>query len=118
MKKVFLSLLGAFMISANLWAWDPISFTVSIDDDNSPVGNGFPKSPIQSPTVYIENHMLSFAVGHPEYVLYIKDENDVVVYSTVVTSTETLVTLPSTLSGEYKIELVMDNWLFTGYIML
>jgi hypothetical protein len=93
----------------------PIEFEVSIFD-NKPVGHQTPKSPIQPPTVYVEDYTLTFAANHPEYVLYIKDENDVVVYSTVVTSAETLVTLPSTLSGEYKIELVMDNWLFTGYV--
>jgi hypothetical protein len=30
--------------------------------------------------------------------------------------TETLVTLPSTLSGDYEIQLQVGNWLFTGLI--
>jgi hypothetical protein len=59
-----------------------------------------------------------FEVDHPEYVLYIKDEDDNVVYSTVVSSTQTQVVLPSTLSGDYQIELVMSYWLFTGWINL
>ena len=29
-------------------------------------GNGCPKSPIQPPTVYIEDYVLTFMVGHPE----------------------------------------------------
>ena len=35
MKKMLLSLFGALMISTSLWAWDPIDFTVSIDDDKN-----------------------------------------------------------------------------------
>ena len=95
----------------------PIEFEMSIFD-NKPVGHSAPKTPINPPTVYVQDFTLTFAFDHPEYVLYIKDENDAVVYTTVVNSAVTQVTLPSTLSGDYKIELVMGNWLFTGYINL
>ena len=44
-------------------------------------------------------------------------KNDVV-YTTVVSSSETQVVLPATLSGEYQIELAMGGWLFTGWITL
>lgn len=83
-----------------------------------PVGNHPPKSPAVPPTVYLEDNTLTFVADHPEYVLYIKDEDEEVVYSTVVTSAETEVMLPSYLSGTYEIELVMGNWLFTGWIDL
>ena len=86
--------------------------------DNSGVAGTMPRGPIDPPTVYLEDYTLTFEVDHPEYVLYIKDEDEVVVYSTVVTSAETEVTLPSYLSGTYEIELVMGNWLFTGWIDL
>ena len=94
-----------------------ISFESSIIDPQT-AGNGLPKSPIQPPTVYIEDYVLTFTVGHPEYVLNIKDEDGDVVYTTTVWSTDTEVILPSTLSGDYEIELVMGNWLFTGWIEL
>ena len=80
--------------------------------------NQNPRSPVDPPTVYLENYTLTFATNHPEYVLYIKDENETVVYSTVVTSATTEVVLPSTLSGDYEIDLVMDDWYFWGYIEL
>lgn len=83
-----------------------------------PVGNGHPKSPIQPPTVYIEDYTLSFVADHPDYILNIMDEDGAVVYSTVVYSTQTQVVLPSTLSGDYEIQLVMGNWLFSGWINL
>ena len=80
--------------------------------------NQNPRSPEDPPTVYLENYTLTFATNHPEYVLYIKDEYETVVYSTVVASAATEVVLPSTLSGDYEIDLVMDNWYFWGHIEL
>lgn len=59
-----------------------------------------------------------FAVDHPDYVLIIKDEDGIVVYSTIVYPTQTEVILPSTLSGDYEVNLVMGNWLFIGEINL
>ena len=83
-----------------------------------PISNGHPKSPIQPPTVYLDDYVLTFEADHPDYTLYIKDENGEVVYTTTVYSAQTQVTLPSTLSGDYEIELVMGYWVFTGFISL
>ena len=105
------------MLGTTAMANDVIPLQVS-NDDLTPIGHGHPKTPIQPPTVYIEEYTLSFEAGHPDYVLNIKDEDCEVVYTTTVYSTQTQVVLPSTLSGDYKIELVMGNWLFTGWINL
>lgn len=107
----------AFAMSTSLYARELITFTVSIDD-NSPVGNGQPKSPTDPPTVYIEDYTLTFENYHPAYVLVLKDENGIVVYTTVVNSTQTQVVLPSTLSGDYEIELIMGYWKFIGCVGL
>ena len=118
MKKLLLMIVGAFMLSTSLWAKTLVPLSVYIEDDNSPVGNGYPKFPTDPPTVYIENYTLTFENYHPEYILNIKDENGIVVYSTVVYSTQTQVVLPSTLSGNYEIKLVLGSWVFTGWITL
>lgn len=109
---------SAFMLSTSLWAWELVPLSVYIDDDEKPIGHSTPKTPIETPKVYIEDYTLSFGINHPEYILNIKDENNNVVYSTVVPSTQTQVSLPSTLSGNYEIHLVMGNWLFMGWITL
>ena len=83
---------------------------------NKPIGNSTPKTPMRPPVVYIEDNTLTFVADHPEYVLFIRDEEGDVVYTTVVSSSVTQVVLPSTLSGEYQIELVMGSWLFVGEI--
>lgn len=115
MKKIVL-LLYAMLMCITLQA-EKIEFTYEKIHDHS-LGNGSPKSPIEPPVVYIEDYTLSFAVDHPDYVLYIKDEDGAVVYTTTVYSTQTQVILPSTLAGDYQIELAMSYWLFTGWINL
>ena len=116
MKKVFLTL--ALLMSMLVQAKELVPLTVCIEDDFQPIGHGHPKNPIEVPLVYIEDYTLTFEAYHPDYVLTIKDEDGDVVYSTTVFSTQTQVVLPSTLSGDYEIQLVMGNWLFTGWIAL
>ena len=118
MKKFFLLLFSAMMLGTNVSAQTLVPLIICIEDDEQPVTNGNPKTPITVPKVYIEDYTLSFGVNHPEYILIIKDEDDNVVYTTTVYSTQTDVILPSTLSGNYEINLVMGNWLFTGWIYL
>ena len=118
MRKLFLVLVGAFLVSTSLFARVVVPLTLSGDDNNSPVGHSNPKSPDETPTVYIEDYTLYFEANHPEYVLNIKDEDGDVVYTTVVYTAQTQAVLPSTLSGDYVIELAVDNLLFTGWINL
>lgn len=124
MKKIilFLSILGTFFLFPNECKAQTsigyyLQFQVRAFHPTGTQGEK-PRTPINPPTVYLEDNALTFVADHPEYVLYIKDEDEEVVYSTVVTSAETEVTLPSCLSGTYEIQLVMGNWLFTGWIEL
>lgn len=117
MRKFCYLLLIALSLSTSAAAWDIIPLAVEIIE-GMPVGNGHAKVPMRPPVVYLENHTLAFVADHPEYILNIKDEDGIVVYSTVVYSTQTQVVLPSTLSGNYEIELVMGYWVFTGWINL
>ena len=104
---------------AIMQAQERIAFSVeSSIIDKQPMGHGHPKSPMRPPVVYIEDYTLSFAVDHPDYELTIKDEEGEIVYTTIVTSAETQVTLPSTLVGGYVIEPTMGYWKFTGWIEL
>lgn len=118
MKKLLFAILTAFLLCTTVVAMDLIPLTICPYENDQPGTNGFPKTPITAPTVYIEDYTLLFETNHPDYVLYIKDEDGDVVYSTVVSSTQTQVVLPSTLSGNYEIQLVMGYWLFKGWINL
>ena len=118
MKKLLFTVLSAFLLCSTITAMDLIPLTICPYENEQPGGNGHPKTPIIAPKVYIDDYTLLFEANHPEYVLNIKDEGDNVVYTTTVYSTQTQVVLPSILSGDYQIELVMGYWLFTGYITL
>jgi len=118
MKKLLLLIIAAFMLSTSSWAWELVPLSLHIEDDDKPLGHGYGKPSIETPKVYIEDYTLSFGINHPEYVLIIKDENGQEVYTTTVFSTQPDVILPSTLSGNYEINLVMGNLAFTGWISL
>ncbi len=117
MKKLLFLALSIFMMSTSALAWKLVPLAVSWENGTS-IGNSGPRDVVNPPSVYIEDYSLSFEANHPDYVLYIKDEDGDVVYTTTVYSFMTLVPLPYTLSGDYEIELVYGNWLFTGNISL
>ena len=94
-----------------------IDFTVGGIDptpDSPPYGKG----PVAMPNVWQNGYLLDFNGSHPDYVLRIVDATETPVYVTAVPSSQTLVWLPTTLSGYYRIELIMGSWLFYGYITL
>ena len=97
MKKLFLAILVTILSYNRVAALELIPLITSPNENEQPGSHGYPKTPMTAPTVYIDNYTLLFEASHPEYVLYIKDEDDNVVYSTVVYSTQTHVVLPSTL---------------------
>ena len=117
MRKYYYLLLIALSLSTSATAWDNLPLAVEIIE-GMPVGHGHGKAPMRPPVVYIENYTLAFVTDHPDYILNIKDEDGNTVYTTTVYSAQTQVTLPSTLSGNYEIELVMGYWVFTGWINL
>jgi len=56
MKKLFILLISAFMMSISAYAWNQIPFTVGFEKDDMPAGNGHSKSPMRPPVVYIEDY--------------------------------------------------------------
>lgn len=70
------------------------------------------------PEVSIDGYTLTFYTPCDGYVLRLIDENDNVVYSTVIPTGATSLVLPSYLSGDYEIQIVQGNIYFYGYIYL
>lgn len=70
------------------------------------------------PKVDLEGYTLTFYTPCDGCVLRIVDENDVVVYSTIITTGTTSLELPSSLSGDYEIQIIQGNTYFYGYISL
>lgn len=110
-----LSPLSSIKISAD--NPDDIDLEVGIIDPDDLKDND-PKSPIIIPHVGIDGYTLYFYTPCDGCVLRLSDENDNVVYSTVIPTGTTTLVLPSYLSGIYKIEIIQGFYCFWGYIEL
>jgi hypothetical protein len=96
---------------------EPESVDLQYDDpDNGESGQQ--KTPITIPDIGLENYILYFYTPCDGCTLRLLDENDNVVYSTVIATGTTSLVLPSTLSGEYEIQIIQGNICFYGYINL
>ncbi len=125
MKKLFMFMFAlltcSLMQAQGLVPKERIIFSVRFYEggiEERPISSPMPKSPEDAPEVYIEENVLYFEGDHPAYDLTIRDEDGDAVYTTTVSASDTVVTLPSTLSGTYEIELVYNDLLFTGWIEL
>lgn len=77
-----------------------------------------PRSPVLIPHVGINGYSLIFYTPCDGCTLRLSDENDDVVYTTVIPIGTTTLVLPSYLSGEYKIEIIQGIYCFWGYVEL
>lgn len=96
---------------------EQIEFRVA-GDNNVPICPGHPKTPVLLPTLWQNGYLLDFYGSHPDYVFRIVDATNTPVYVTAVPSSQIQVWLPTTLIGTFRIELIMDSWLFYGFIDL
>ena len=81
-------------------------------------GVNFPRTPIQPPTVYLNDHTLYICSDGRDFDLQVVTEDEAVVYSTYVSSSTTEVQLPTTLSGDYVLQMFNGDYVFTGEIEL
>lgn len=118
MKRLFFIL--ALVLASSLGgvkAQDEIDLEEGITD---PTGNYEPpkKGPVLIPSVSLDDHTLYFATSCDGFTLRLLDEDDVVVYSTVIPTGTTSLVLPSYLSGEFEIQIIQGNIYFWGFIIL
>ena len=80
--------------------------------------DGLNRSPILVPEISLDGYSIIFDTPCDGYTLRLLDANDNVVYSTIIPTGTTSMVLPSSLSGEYKIEIIQGIVCFYGYIYL
>jgi len=80
------------------------------DDEN--------RAPVLIPHVGIDGYSLLFYTPCDGSTLRLLDENDNVVYSTVIPDGTSTLVLPSDLSGNYRIEIIRGAFCFWGYVEL
>jgi hypothetical protein len=121
-KKHYLiiSLLTAMLslTSVSVYA-DPIVIPLQVAYEDPNYGlDGQHKGSVPIPNISQDDYSLIFNTPCDGYTLRLLDEDGFVIYSVVIPMDTTSLVLPSWLSGDYKIELQMGYWKFTGYIML
>ena len=117
MKKLLLStilLLGGHFFG-NVYAEQPIPMSII---NKGSAGNGSTYAPPRPWYITQDDYVLTLPTLEDDYTLELRDEDDVVVYSTYLPAGTTLVTLPSTLSGDFELRLVADTYYYRGYLNL
>ena len=96
---------------------EPLDLLVGFHDPTS--NHGTPhKTPVQIPSVELDNHTLHFNTPCDGYELRLVDSCGDVVYSRVIPSGTAYLLLPESLQGEYELQLVSGNKMFYGTIEL
>lgn len=90
---------------------------VRIEDPKDPQDNNH-RGPVIIPEVNIEYHTMYFTSLCYGSILHLVDENGQVVYSIVIPDDADELDLPSTLSGNYEIQIIQGNLCFYGDITL
>ena len=120
MKKISLSvvlLMAVLFCSANVMrVCDFIDFEYELVDPTNEVPDH--RGPVLVPEVSIEGYTLFFGTPCDGSVLRLLDEDGYVVYSTVIPTGTTTLPLPTTLSGDYELQIIRDGWCFYGWIEL
>lgn len=81
-------------------------------------GGGNTLAPARPWYITQDDYVLTLPTFEDDFTLELRDENEVVVYTTYVPAGTTMVVLPSTLSGDFELRLVADTYYYIGYITL
>ena len=82
------------------------------------LNNQPPRGPILVPEVYLDGHELSFDSSLEGCTVRLLDEEETVVFTVVISTGQTSVTFPTTLTGTYELQIVCGSITFYCYIDL
>ena len=114
---LFLCLVVVTITAQNPGGGTSISLTAEYVGTGSQVPSA-PKTPIMTPKVSIDGNVLYFGCSHADFVLTLTDEDGNVMYVANVASSDTQLTLPSSLSGTFELRLYAGIYCFVGEITL
>lgn len=117
MKKLLFLVLCLSALGSNfVFAGNPLNMTVTIIDD-TPQNPSKEKAPMRVPRIYQDGYTLSFSNAHPDYVINII-QDDEVVFTSYIPSELSSFELPGTIHGECTIQLIMGRYCFSGNVLL
>ena len=118
MKKKLFIILAMLMATAVSYAQspngdesDPLPFIVK---PTNPGGahDPLPKSPVQIPEVYLDDHALTFDAAIEGCEVRLLDEYENVIFTDFIEENQTLLILPSTLTGTFELQIIRGNIIF------
>lgn len=74
------------------------------------------KSPIAMPTIYLDGYNIQFETSCDDCTLQLVNEEGDIEYSITVPANTTSLALPSSLSGEYELQIIRGQFCFYGYV--
>lgn len=122
-KTILLVMQKVMMVTLLLTGWSlssygsPVQVSMNIVKDDA-AGAGPTYAPPRPWYITQDDYVLTMPAFEDDFTLELRDENDVVVYSTFVPAGTTQIVLPSTLSGDFELRLVTDTYYYIGYIEL
>ncbi len=116
MKKVMLITL-LFAVGGIHTHGAPVQVSMQIINKSSS-GAGPTYAPPRPWYITQDDYVLTLPAFEDDFTLELRDEDDAVVYSTIVPAGTTLVVLPSTLSGDFELRLVADTYYYIGFLSL
>lgn len=114
MKKLLILLFCMIASNCNIMANDKVEIELGVEIiDNNPTRPSSGKVPIRKPCVYQEANKLVFSNSHPEYIINIVQDGEVV-YSSIIPAGVSEYVLPSYFSGEFVLQLIRGRFCFWG----
>lgn len=118
MKKLLFVLLSILFFSSNPIMGEEekevIDLNLEIIDD-TPTGPGRGKLPIRKPIIYQDGQKITFSSSHPEYIINIV-QDDEVMFSSVIPSGVPEFEIPPYVDGECILQLIIGRFIFWGII--
>ena len=114
---VFLLLGGTFFNTAYGGVQQTIPMHII---DEGELGGGNTLAPPRPWYIAQDENVLTIPAFEDDLTLQLRDEDDTVVYSTIISAGTTQVILPSILSGEFELRLIpfFSTYYYRGYIEL
>jgi hypothetical protein len=116
MKKVMMVALLLIGVCVSSYG-DPVQVSMQIINESS--GSAGPTyAPPRPWYITQDDYVLTMPAFEDDFILELRDEDGVVVYTTYVPAGTTMIVLPSTLSGDFELRLVGDTYYYRGYLTL
>jgi hypothetical protein len=117
-KKFYLFLMGVLFMGGVITASAARISLPGGKVDPTSTTTGHTKAPIRPMYIDLEDNIITMEETTCDFMLYLYDEDGVLVYSEFIPEGTTQVVLPATFSGSFLLRFENDTYYYQGYIEL